>query len=83
MLVQVKICENHQNGKDTHLRGLQIFARDTAVRRGAVEEEKIIVAPDLGEETGKGEEGRKKAARRKMEEKTWEIPEFARVGEIR
>ncbi|KAF2492428.1 galactose-binding like protein, partial [Lophium mytilinum] len=24
-LVQVKILENHQNGKDTHLRGLQIF----------------------------------------------------------
>jgi len=28
MLVQVRICENHQNGKDTHLRGLQIFAKD-------------------------------------------------------
>lgn len=27
-LVQVRIVENHQNGKDTHLRGLQIFARD-------------------------------------------------------
>lgn len=32
MLLQVRICENHQNGKDTHLRGLQIFARD-GVRR--------------------------------------------------
>ncbi|KKY15848.1 putative anaphase-promoting complex subunit 10 [Diplodia seriata] len=32
MLVQVKILENHQNGKDTHLRGLQIFARDEAFR---------------------------------------------------
>ncbi|KAF2843488.1 galactose-binding like protein, partial [Patellaria atrata CBS 101060] len=29
-LVQVKIVENHQNGKDTHLRGLQIFAKDKA-----------------------------------------------------
>ncbi|MCJ1423597.1 anaphase promoting complex subunit doc1 [Sticta canariensis] len=28
MVVQVKICENHQNGKDTHVRGVQIFARD-------------------------------------------------------
>lgn len=28
MLVQVKVVENHQNGKDTHLRGVQIFARD-------------------------------------------------------
>ena len=27
-LVQVKIIENHQNGKDTHLRGMQLFARD-------------------------------------------------------
>lgn len=28
MLLQLKICENHQNGKDTHLRGLQILAKD-------------------------------------------------------
>jgi anaphase-promoting complex subunit 10 len=28
MLIQVRILENHQNGKDTHLRGLQIFAKD-------------------------------------------------------
>ena len=27
-LIQIKILENHQNGKDTHLRGLQVFARD-------------------------------------------------------
>lgn len=27
-LVQVRILENHQNGKDTHLRGVQLFARD-------------------------------------------------------
>jgi anaphase-promoting complex subunit 10 len=27
-LVQVKIVENHQNGKDTHVRGLKIYARD-------------------------------------------------------
>ncbi|KAF2104363.1 galactose-binding like protein, partial [Rhizodiscina lignyota] len=31
MLVQVQIRENHQNGKDTHLRGLQIFAREKGV----------------------------------------------------
>ncbi|EEP78001.1 conserved hypothetical protein [Uncinocarpus reesii 1704] len=28
MVIQVKICENHQNGKDTHVRGFQVFARD-------------------------------------------------------
>ena len=41
-LVQVRIIENHQNGKDTHLRGLQIFARDNvtdpAVQRPVVRE---------------------------------------------
>lgn len=34
MLVQVRVCENHQNGKDTHVRGLQIFARDEVDGRG-------------------------------------------------
>jgi anaphase-promoting complex subunit 10 len=34
-LVQIKILENHQNGKDTHLRGLQIFALDNEPARPA------------------------------------------------
>jgi anaphase-promoting complex subunit 10 len=34
-LVQVKILENHQNGKDTHLRGLQVFTRNDEGARGA------------------------------------------------
>lgn len=29
-LVQVRILENHQSGKDTHLRAVQLFARDEA-----------------------------------------------------
>lgn len=29
-LLQVRILENHQNGKDTHLRGVRVFARDDA-----------------------------------------------------
>lgn len=33
-LVQVRIVENHQNGKDTHVRGLKVFARDDRVRGG-------------------------------------------------
>ena len=32
MVVQVRVCENHQNGKDTHVRGVQIFARDERAR---------------------------------------------------
>lgn len=42
-LVQVKVVENHQNGKDTHVRGLKIFARDERVRRGVSEREVLEV----------------------------------------
>ncbi|MCJ1443879.1 MAG: anaphase promoting complex subunit doc1 [Stictis urceolatum] len=28
MFLQVKVLENHQNGKDTHIRGVQIWAKD-------------------------------------------------------
>jgi len=31
-LLQIRVCENHQNGKDTHVRGVQIFARDERVK---------------------------------------------------
>lgn len=33
MVIQMRIIENHQNGKDTHVRGFQIFARDDDRRR--------------------------------------------------
>lgn len=36
-LVQVKVVENHQNGKDTHLRGLKIYAHDEKVSKGGME----------------------------------------------
>jgi anaphase-promoting complex subunit 10 len=36
MVVQVRICENHQNGKDTHVRGFQVFARDHTHNGGLV-----------------------------------------------
>lgn len=36
-LVQVRIVENHQNGKDTHVRGLKIYAFDERVGRAEVE----------------------------------------------
>ncbi len=35
MVVQVRICENHQNGKDTHVRGFQVFARDESAGKGS------------------------------------------------
>ena len=39
MVVQVRICENYQNGKDTHVRGFQVFARDDS---GGKEGRRII-----------------------------------------
>lgn len=53
-LVQIKILENHQNGKDTHLRGLQIFARNdesgrSPVRAGKVSASNGVTGADLGD----------------------------------
>lgn len=33
MVVQIRVVENHQNGKDTHVRGVQLFSRDDRVGR--------------------------------------------------
>ena len=40
-VVQVRVLENHQNGKDTHVRGVQIFAQDDKIKkpRAAVADE--------------------------------------------
>ena len=46
MVVQVRICENYQNGKDTHVRGFQVFARDET---GGKEGRRIIQRGKKGE----------------------------------
>ena len=33
MVIQMRVMENHQNGKDTHVRGVQVFACDDTRRR--------------------------------------------------
>ena len=33
MVIQMRIIENHQNGKDTHVRGFQVYAKDEDKRR--------------------------------------------------
>lgn len=35
MVIQMRVMENHQNGKDTHVRGFQVFACDDSRRRTA------------------------------------------------
>jgi anaphase-promoting complex subunit 10 len=52
-LVQVRIMENHQNGKDTHVRGLKVYARD----------EKVLVGDTLSDGTDLISEKRKFAMR--------------------
>ncbi|KAI9701247.1 MAG: anaphase promoting complex subunit doc1 [Candelina mexicana] len=59
-VVQVRIAENHQNGKDTHVRGLQIFAKDDTLGRRAPAEE-FVEARD----------GRKRNAFIGLEEPSW------------
>lgn len=46
-VVQVRVLENHQNGKDTHVRGVQIFARDDKTRKS-----RAVVADEDGERPG-------------------------------
>jgi len=58
MLVQVRVAENHQNGKDTHLRGLQIFARDPNAKRPA---RKKLLPVRLAESQNSDTGGRRKA----------------------
>lgn len=48
-VVQVRVMENHQNGKDTHVRGVQIFARDDRVKQS-----KAAVADDDDGNTRRG-----------------------------
>ena len=40
MVVQVRVTENHQNGKDTHVRGFQVFSRDETITREVVKTKK-------------------------------------------
>lgn len=50
MVLQVKVCENHQNGKDTHVRGFQVFARDDKyyARMGRGDNGQKLLHHDLG-----------------------------------
>ncbi|KAF2997982.1 anaphase promoting complex subunit doc1 [Curvularia kusanoi] len=68
-LVQIKIMENHQNGKDTHLRGLQIFARNdedggrSPVRVARVTASDAVTGVEVGE-VGTVRTGRERRERR-------------------
>lgn len=72
MLVQVQIRENHQNGKDTHLRGLQIFAREkggTGISGGGLIESRG--APSVSDSAAVGRRKKKKKKKR-LPELEWD-----------
>lgn len=61
-VVQVRVLENHQNGKDTHVRGVQIFAQDDKVKKSRVA---------VADEDGKGTNGVEGSGGVGMEEPDW------------
>lgn len=69
MVLQVRITENHQNGKDTHVRGFQVFSRDEKSRKG--------------KETGKRKsQGKRKSGEvKEIEEKAEEETDFIGLEE--
>lgn len=69
MVIQMRVIENHQNGKDTHVRGFQVFARDDDRRRAGTapsasadsrrrNSARKSLRGGLKEETGDGDGGR-------------------------
>ncbi|CAM1509137.1 Fc.00g028760.m01.CDS01 [Cosmosporella sp. VM-42] len=94
-VLQMQILENHQNGKDTHLRGIKIYAFDNESAKGAGREhnpideivEKIEDVVDLNAQEGSK---RRNGANRNMEGVRYEpgeggltIPDFMREPELR
>ncbi|KAF2119966.1 galactose-binding domain-like protein [Lophiotrema nucula] len=63
-LVQIRILENHQNGKDTHLRGLQIFAKDDERVKGVRPPRRSIVPVASSGNQGMEVRGARKGGRR-------------------
>lgn len=97
-VLQMQILENHQNGKDTHLRGIKIYAFDADAAQGAGREGGSVaddamdltgVSGVLG--TGHGDSGDRlgdiartlAVARLESGETGFTIPDFMREPELR
>ena len=61
-VVQVRVLEYHQNGKDTHVRGVQIFAQDDKTKKPRV---------GVADEDGKGKNGVEESEAVGLEEPDW------------
>ena len=71
MVVQVRICENHQNGKDTHVRGFQVFARDENAGKGTRKIIKKGVMREKADDASNGLAGNEEEEILGMEEADW------------
>ncbi|KND94344.1 Anaphase-promoting complex subunit 10 [Tolypocladium ophioglossoides CBS 100239] len=97
-VLQMQILENHQNGKDTHLRGIKIYAFDADAAQGVGREgdnaadDAMDMTGMSGElSTGHGDSGDRlgdiartlAAARLESGETGFTIPDFMREPELR
>lgn len=87
-VLQMQILENHQNGKDTHLRGIKIYAFDADAAQGAGRD--TAVAEEEGTASAFGTADKLgdivrdfAAARLEGGEAGFSIPDFMREPEIR
>lgn len=53
-IVQMHVKENHQNGKDTHIRGVKVFALDESAADGAVDNAVAEMASNIDDGTDTG-----------------------------
>ncbi|PFH55121.1 hypothetical protein XA68_10669 [Ophiocordyceps unilateralis] len=87
-VLQMQVLENHQNGKDTHLRAIKIYAFDAdATDRGAdaaATAAAVVVADEADQEDGLAAMVRALAAARiEAGDLGYTIPDFMREPEIR
>lgn len=85
-VLQMQILENHQNGKDTHLRGIKIYAFDADAAQGkgngGVDEGVVKGGFDTGDRLGDIVRDLA-AARLEGGEVGFTVPDFMREPEIR
>lgn len=95
-VLQMQILENHQNGKDTHLRGFKIYAFDADTAHGAGRESSVVgddagLTGREGNVAGQESSGDRlgdivrtlAAARIESGEAGFAMPDFMREPEIR
>jgi anaphase-promoting complex subunit 10 len=84
---QMQILENHQNGKDTHLRGIKIFASDGDAAAAGPEPNPVDEVADLLDRLaragGSEDRGGRSVERKRFDESGFTIPDFMKEPEIR